>query len=70
MLSDDELFLTALLVIGPWDWKEEQVVFLLDAFKARLGRTPEIAESMDFINEYRAYCGTPKKQIKIDTHSV
>lgn len=67
-LTEDEIFLTALLVIGPWDWKEGQVVFLLDAYKALLGRTPEITESMDLINRYRTYCGTPKKVI--DTHAV
>ena len=59
-MTDDEIYLACLLVIGPWDWKVQQTEFLMDQLNKKLGRRAAVDEGMVFINGYRAYC-QPKR---------
>jgi len=54
-MTDDELYLACLLVIGPWNWKVEQTEFLMDQLNRSLGRKASPDEGMKFINGYRNY---------------
>ena len=55
-MTDDEIYLACLLTIGKWDFTVEQVTFLCDQNRQRLGRAPTLDENMAFVQGYRKYC--------------